>query len=340
MAQLFTTPLSTRGLTAKVLVLPGVLLVLSLLCPVGHAVPVASALGEQFAEPQIDSTLIQADANGGRDFESPLGVAIDVVAGEVVVANTGLSRIEFFGADGHPHGFFVHRVSDATGTERDGLPKHVAVDAHGRVLVVDAFAAYVDICDFRGRSLGHLVLPAPDNDLASGHGPGPIAVAPNGHIFVAARGKQARIHEFDAEGKWLSTWGETGNKPGQLSAITGLGVASNGEVFVCCVSTELAVQVFDAKGVYLRGFGVHDIGPGRFSQPTSLVVTPEGRVWVTDNVRHNIQVFDLAGKLLGALGGGDGPGAILYPSALASDGKGMFALVETGGKRLRLMWVR
>ena len=28
------------------------------------------------------------------------------------------------------------------------------------------------------------------------------------------------------------------------------------------------------------------------------------------------------------------------PSALASDGKGLFALVETGGKRLRLMWVR
>ena len=79
---------------------------------------------------------------------------------------------------------------------------------------------------------------------------------------------------------------------------------------------------------------------GRFSQPTGLVVTPEGRVWVTDNVRHNIQVFDITGKLLGVLGGGDGPGAILYPSALASDGKGMFALVETGGKRLRLMWVR
>ncbi|MBI5169074.1 MAG: NHL repeat-containing protein [Candidatus Eisenbacteria bacterium] len=339
MAPTFTNPISRRIPAPAALILPGVVLVMSLLSPVGHAVPVASALGEP-AEPQVDSMLIQADANGGREFESPLGVAIDAGAEEIVVANSGLNRIEFFGADGHPHGYFVHRVFDATGTERDGLPKHVAVDSRGRVLVVDAFASYVNICDFRGRSVGRIEMPAPDNDLNSGHGPGPIAVGPDGRIYVAARGKQGRIHVFDADGKWQTTWGETGNKPGQLAAITGIGVAPNGEVFVCCVSTELGVQVFDAKGAYLRGFGVHDIGPGRFSQPTSLVVTPEGRVWVTDNVRHNIQVFDLTGKLLGVLGGGDGPGAILYPSALASDGKGMFALVETGGKRLRLMWVR
>jgi hypothetical protein len=57
-------------------------------------------------------------------------------------------------------------------------------------------------------------------------------------------------------------------------------------------------------------------------------------------VRHNVQVFDPTGKLLGVLGGGEGPGAMFYPSALASDGKGMFALVETGGKLLRLMWIR
>jgi hypothetical protein len=39
-------------------------------------------------------------------------------------------------------------------------------------------------------------------------------------------------------------------------------------------------------------------------------------------------------------GGGEGPGALLYPSALASDGQGFFALVETGGRRLRFWWIR
>jgi sugar lactone lactonase YvrE len=109
---------------------------------------------------------------------------------------------------------------------------------------------------------------------------------------------------------------------------------------VTCVLTELGVQVFDAGGKYLRGFGVHDIGPGRFSVPNGIIITPDSRYWVSDMMRHNVQVFDPAGKLLGALGGAEGPGAMLYPSALASDGKGMFAFVETGGKLLRLMWIR
>jgi DNA-binding beta-propeller fold protein YncE len=288
----------------------------------------------------VDSTFIQNMANGGGAFEQPLGVAFDVSAGEVVVANTGSSRIEFFGRDGVPHGFFVHRIVDATGTERDGLPKHVAVDSRGRVLVVDALASYIDICDFRGTSIGRITLPAPDDKTDLGGGPGPISVAPDGRLFVASRNKNGRIHVLDPDGKPLAVWGEPGTEPGKLRAIAGVAVMPNGQVAVTCVLTQLGVQLFDADGTYRSGFGVHDIGPGKFSVPNGIIVTPDSRIWVSDMMRHNVQVFDPAGKLLGVVGGEDGPGAMLYPSALASDGKGMFALVETGGKLLRLMWIR
>lgn len=292
------------------------------------------------AEVHVDSSFVQNVANGGGTFEQPLGVAFDVAAGEVVVANTGASRVEFFGLDGHPHGFFVHRITDASGADRDGLPKHVAVDARGRILIVDALAPYIDICDFRGASLGRITLPAPDNDITVSGGPGPIAVAPDGRIYVASRNKNGRIHVLDADGKPLAVWGEAGVAPGQLRAIAGISVMPGGEVAVTCVLTQLGVQVFDAEGKYLRGFGVHDIGPGRFSVPNGIIVTPDGRIWVSDMMRHNVQVFDPAGRLLGVVGGGEEPGAMLYPSALASDGKGMFAFVETGGRLLRLMWIR
>ena len=43
-----------------------------------------------------------------------------------------------------------------------------------RHLVVDALASYIDICDFRGTSLGHIRLPAPDSTGAGG--PGPLVV--------------------------------------------------------------------------------------------------------------------------------------------------------------------
>ena len=288
--------------------------------------------------PHVDSTIVQDVANAGATFEQPNGVAFDVAHDEVIVANTGLSRVEFFGRDGQAHGYFVHRVTGADGIERDGLPKHVAVDAKGRILVVDALASYIDVCDFRGVSLARIVLPAPDSTGAGG--PGPLAVAPDGRIIVASRLKTGGIWILDADGRALAHWGTPGTDPGQLRAVAGVAVTPAGEIAVACVLTTLAVQVFDAQGHYLRGFGVHDIGPGRFSVPDGICVTPDSRVWVSDMMRHNVQVFDPAGKLLGALGGGEGPGAMFYPSALASDGKGMFAFVETGGKLLRLMWIR
>lgn len=313
------------------------LLGMCLLAPASRVL--AGATPPELAEVQVDSMFVRYEANSGRSFEQPLGIAIDTNNAEIVIANTGLSRVEFFDRAGHPRGFFVHRVPTADGGAREGLPKQVAIDSRGRLLVSDALAAFVDICDFRGRSIGRITLPAPDDSLENGNGPGAIGIAPDGRILVASRGKQGRVHILDRDGRWLATWGATGAAPGQLSAITGLAITPKGEVFITCIATELGVQVFDEQGKYLRGWGEHDIGPGRFSQPAGIVVTPDARVWVTDTVRNNMQVFDLAGNLVGTTGG-EGPGAWFFPGALASDGKGGLALVEMGGKRFRMMWVR
>lgn len=306
----------------------------------GLVASAAANTGSTPLEPRVDSVRTLGGANGGKEFEQPLGVAFDTKSGEVVVANSGLGRVEFFRPDGRPAGFFVHRIKGADGVERDGMPKHVAVDAAGRIYVTDAWAAYVDVCDFRGLSIGRIVLPAPDDSIHEGNGPGAVAVAPDGRVLVASRGKEGRVHSFDSNGRWLSTWGEPGREPGKLSAISGLAVTPNGEIAVACALTELGVQLFDAEGRYLRGFGVHDMGPGNFSFPSGIVVTPDSRIWVTDMVRQNVQVFDSTGNLLGILGGGGGGEDMSYPSALACDGNGLFAIAETGGKLVRLMWVR
>jgi DNA-binding beta-propeller fold protein YncE len=100
------------------------------------------------------------------------------------------------------------------------------------------------------------------------------------------------------------------------------------------------VQVFDTQGHYRHGFGVHDIGMGRFSQPTGVSVTADGRIWVVDSVRANVQVFDRSGTYLGAVDGTADPAPWLYPSALAGDGRGLLAMAEAGGNRLRLLWVQ
>jgi DNA-binding beta-propeller fold protein YncE len=159
-------------------------------------------------------------------------------------------------------------------------------------------------------------------------------------LFVASRARAGRIYVFDADGRLLGAWGEHGTQPGQLSAITSLAVMGDSEVVVTCIDTELGVQVFDTAGHYRHGFGVHDIGMGRFSQPTGVTVSSDGRIWVVDSVRGNVQVFDRAGTYEGVIDGNNDPAPWLYPSALAGDGRGLLAMSEAGGNRLRLMWMQ
>ncbi len=292
--------------------------------------------------PVIDSALVLRQANGGLDFNGPQGIALDTAHREVVVANTGFHRVEFFDFKTYPTGYFVHRVPDpATRALRDGMPSAVAVDRDGNVLVSDMLAPYVDVLDYRGRPVAQLHLPAPDDTLANGHGPGALAVGADGSIWVASRGVEGRVYEFDADYRFKNAWGTPGAEPGQLSAITAIALNPAGEVVVGCVRTHFALQVFDRQGVYLRGLGVHDIGPGNFSYPSGIAVMADGRLWVSDAIRQSVQVFDSAGKVLGVVGGfGVGPGEFVNPSALASDGKGMLALAENAGNRFQLMWVR
>ncbi len=298
--------------------------------------PEAIAMGDR-PTTVIDSTVAVWMGSGGMDLRSPLGVAIDTAGREVVVANTGAGRVEFFDWTGRPTGSFVHLVPDVHGRPVPGQPKHVAVMSDGRVVVVDALAPFIDVCDYRGRLLERVTLPPPDSSFEAG-GAGPLAVLPNGGLLVASRARRGRVYAYDAEFQLTASWGDSGSAPGQLSAISALAVTPAGEVAVACIATELGIQMFDRDGRYLRGFGVHDIGPGRFSQPTGIVATPEGRLWVLDAVRANLQVFDTTGTLLDAVTAG-AAGDWLYPSGLATNGHGLFALTEMGGNRLQLLWI-
>ncbi len=313
----------------------------ALMSPVAGTLALALAPAPLRADadgPQPDSSMVQYLGSGGTHIETPLGVAIDPRAGEVILANTGARRVEIYDLSLRPRASFAHLVPGPGGDLVEGKPKYLAVDATGRLFISDIHAAYVDVCDFRGRSVGRIDLPAPDDDLASG-GAGPIAIAPDGRIFVASRGERAKVYVFGPDLKLQTSWGESGSAPGQLKAVTAIAIGPKGEVVVACVQTEKVVQLFDAQGKYLRGIGVHDIGLGNFSQPTGVAVTPDGRIWVVDSIRANLQVFDPAGTVLGGVDGGNGPGAWLYPSALATDGNGWFAIAEMGGSRLRLLHI-
>lgn len=291
--------------------------------------------------PTMTPRTIIREGRSGTPFFSPRGVAIDMKRGEVIVANTGQHRIEFFDLAGRPAGHFIHRVELPDGSLMDAQPTGVAVDQVGRLLVVDKLATYVNVLDFRGRSLGRLELPAPDNAPDLRNAPGCVAVMADGTICVGTRGKEGRIYTFGSDYKRLGVWGRAGSGSGQLSVITSLAPSQDGNLVVVCQQTDLAIQVFDPAGRFQFGFGRHEIGPGNFSFPSGVVVTPDGRIWVTDELRQIVQVFDPKGGFLGAVGsGGPGPGQFLYPSALANGGDSLLAVAERIGNRLQLFGIR
>jgi DNA-binding beta-propeller fold protein YncE len=292
-------------------------------------------------EPGIDPVFVVSAGKAGAPISAPRGVVIDTRRNEILLANTGMHRIELFDLKGTPLAFHVHRVKRLDGTLVDAQPSGVAVDRSGRLLVVDLLATYVDVLDFRGRSVGRLQLPSPDDDLARGNGPGVVMVGLDGTIYVGTRGDEGRVYSFSPDLKRLGVWGRSGSGAGRLSRITGMATAPDGNLIIACNGTDLAVQVFDAAGRFQFGFGRHEIGQGNFSFPSGVAVTGDGRIWVADEIRQMVQVFDGAGTYLGMVGGGGlMPGQFQYPSALASDGGSRLAIAERVGNRIQFLSAR
>lgn len=288
----------------------------------------------------LDSMHVMGQAHRGQGFVRLRAIAVDTAHAEVIVANTGIGRVEFFDYRTWPRGYFTHEVPGPGGQRMPGEPIALAVTTADELLISDLKAPFVDVVDYRGRSQRHLTLPAPDDTAGAQRGPGAIAVSPDGRVLVASRG-EGRVHVFDRELRHLTTWGSTGRDSARLEIITALAVDPAGRVFVACASTELAVQVFTLEGAYLNGFGRHDLGPGNFSLPSGIAFATGGRVCVSDAIRQIVQVFESDGTFVGAFGGvGVGLGEFREPSALAGDGHGLLALAEKSGGRFQVLWLR
>lgn len=287
------------------------------------------AFAAELATPEL---IVPASINDAR-FNAPGGIALNPTTGEIILANTNEHRIEIYSLGGRFLTRFTHRVRAKDGTLVEGLPRSVAVVGTNRLLVVDSHAPYVDVIDYRGRSVAELKPPAsPDSpDFTS------VAVTRKGEILASTAGEKGRIYRYASDFTPIGSWGEAGDSPGHLNGVVALAELPDGNIVVACAQTELAIQVFTPEGEFVRGFGKHDIGLGNFSLPSGLAVTADGRIWVSDEIRQIVQIFDSTGTYIGAVGGGGkAPGCFQYPSALATDGISRLAVTERVGGRFQV----
>jgi DNA-binding beta-propeller fold protein YncE len=127
----------------------------------------------------------------------------------------------------------------------------------------------------------------------------------------------SRIAKVDADGKWLKSWGEPGNKPGQFDTPHSIAVDAGGSVYVADRGNR-RIQVFDGEGRFLREFTI-DVpfdpktpvaignsrdGVKRPGSPWAICITPPPHqvLYASDAYPGRIYKLSLDGKILGVLG--------------------------------------
>lgn len=218
----------------------------------------------------------------------PFGMDLDE-AGNLYVIDGSAKRIHVY----DPNGKFLRIMGEDIKWSR---PVGIAVDsARKRLYVVDAGG--VDKEEHRVRTLdlesGKLLFEIGKR----GNGPGELnlprdaAVGPDGMLYVVDGGN-FRIQMYDADGKFVKTFGGIGITLGQFSRPKEIAADTEGKLYV--VDTGFGnFQIFDKGGVLLLGVGSRgDVNePAKFSLPSGIAVDVDGRVYVVDQFFRKVEVF-------------------------------------------------
>jgi DNA-binding beta-propeller fold protein YncE len=98
----------------------------------------------------------------------------------------------------------------------------------------------------------------------------------------------------------------------------------------------LRVTICTIDEEYIGQFTRFGRGDGEITWPTSVAVDRDGNVYVSDEERHDVQVFDRDGNFLRRWGSlGSGPGQFNHPSGLAADQEGNVLVVDSLNNRVQ-----
>ncbi len=257
----------------------------------------------------------------GWSFVEAVGVATDS-SGTVFVFNRGEHPLIVFDRDGRfvrswgeglfvrPHGIHIGPddsifcVDDFDHTVRKFTPEGrllLTLGTHGKSS--DTGARTVDYRTIL-RSAGPFNFPTN------------LALAPGGEMYVADGYGNARVHLFSADGQWISSWGEPGDRPGQFHVPHGIAVDRQGTVYVADRENS-RLQLFSPRGVFLAEWT--DV-----ARPCEVAIDAAGNVFVAElgfragmfpgnqpppgnPTGGRLSIFNSRGELQARFGGGENP---------------------------------
>ena len=132
--------------------------------------------------------------------------------------------------------------------------------------------------------------------------PTSVAVAPDGRIFVADGYGKGYVHRYDAERRYLGSFGGPGVEPGEFQTPHGLWLDTRREPPVLIVADRRnhRLQVFDLEGEHL------EIVTGFFRRPSSF--SEQGGFLAVADLGGRVTLLDPENRLVFHLGDNPDPG--------------------------------
>ena len=162
-----------------------------------------------------------------------------------------------------------------------------------------------------------------------------IAIDEENHIYVSDEATH-RITGFTPDGRLIHSWGELGDREGQLNRPSGIAFDPEGALWVSDTLNH-RVQRFTKDGKLLAAWGGFGSGEGQLNMPWGIDLNPLGHVYVSDWRNDRVQKFDEDGRFIDQIGGsGDGNGQFNRPAGLAVDADGDVYVADLGNHRVQM----
>ena len=116
-----------------------------------------------------------------------------------------------------------------------------------------------------------------------------VAVDQDGLVYVTDTWND-RVEIFDADGKFIRTFGKAGDGPGYFARPKGIAVDGDGHVWVADGMQD-RVQVFSPEGQLLIWMGGHGSYPGQFNALAGIAIDKNNRVFTSEQFAGRVQMF-------------------------------------------------